>query len=140
MEFGDTTESGAPALFEKLPVFWSIAERRQQFPRFYRRMLSLRRNSEALRRGSLEWLRNSDEARVVTFLRHGKTEDVLVAINLTSRPFFGSVETESAAEFREITPDINAEKEGVTKAVSSSALPVVALDPWGFRIFRRPAR
>src|SRR6185295_2407096 len=28
MEVGDTTESGAPALFEKLPIFWAIAERR----------------------------------------------------------------------------------------------------------------
>ena len=32
MEVGDTTESGAPALFEKLPIFWSIAERRPEFP------------------------------------------------------------------------------------------------------------
>jgi cyclomaltodextrinase / maltogenic alpha-amylase / neopullulanase len=140
MEVGDTTESGAPALFEKLPIFWSIAERRQQFPRFYRRMLSLRRSSEALRRGSLEWLRNSDESSVVTFLRRGKTEDMLVAINLTSRHFSGSVETEGANEFREVTPDINAEKDGVTEVASGSALPVLALDPWGFRIFRRTAR
>jgi cyclomaltodextrinase / maltogenic alpha-amylase / neopullulanase len=140
MEVGDTTESGAPALFEKLPIFWSIAERRQQFPRFYQLMLALRKGSEALRRGPLHWLRNSDESRVVTFLRRGKIEDMLVAINLTSRPFFGSVETESASEFREVTPDINAEKDGLTKVASSSALPVLALDPWGFRIFRRPAR
>lgn len=140
MEVGDTTESGAPALFEKLPVFWPIAERRKEFPRFYQRMLSLRRASEALRRGPLEWLRNSDESRVVTFLRRGKTEDMLVAINLTSRPYFGSVEIESANEFREVTPDINAERDGVTKVASSSTLPVLALDPWGFRIFRRPAR
>jgi hypothetical protein len=32
MEAGDTTESGAPALFEKLPVFWQISERRPNFP------------------------------------------------------------------------------------------------------------
>ena len=36
MENGDTTESGAPALFEKLPIFWQIAERRPEFPRFYK--------------------------------------------------------------------------------------------------------
>jgi glycosidase len=123
-------------LFEKLPIFWPIAERRQSFPRFYRRMLSLRRGSEALRRGSLSWLRNSDESRVVSFLRSGKTEDVLVAINFSSRPFFGTVETD-AAEFREVTPDISSEKEDVKVP---SALPVLALDAWGFRIFRRSAR
>jgi glycosidase len=46
MEAGDTTESGAPALFEKLPVFWSIAERRPEFPRFYKQMAALRRASQ----------------------------------------------------------------------------------------------
>src|SRR5438105_11331240 len=69
MEVGDTTESGAPALFEKLPVFWANAERRPEFPRFYQQFAKLRKANDALRRGSLEWLRNSDEARVVTYLR-----------------------------------------------------------------------
>jgi len=32
MEVGDRTESGAPALFEKLPVFWQISERRSPLP------------------------------------------------------------------------------------------------------------
>jgi glycosidase len=120
-------------------VFWPIAERRKEFPLFYQRMLSLRRSSEALRRGSLEWLRNSDESRVVTFLRRGKTEDMLVAINLSSRPFFGSVETGSTAEFSEVTPDITSDQD-VAKSSTKSALPVIALDAYGFRIFRRPAR
>jgi glycosidase len=31
MEVGDTSESGAPALFENLQVFWPIAERRRNF-------------------------------------------------------------------------------------------------------------
>jgi glycosidase len=69
MEVGDTTESGAPALFEKLPIFWPVAERRPEFPRFYKQMMALRAASNALRRGSLEWLPNSDEARVLTFVR-----------------------------------------------------------------------
>lgn len=139
MEVGDTTESGAPALFEKLPIFWSIAERRKEFPRFYRRMLSLRRGSEALRRGSLEWRRNSDESRIVSFLRRGKTEEVLVAINFSSRPFFGNVEATNPGEFREVTPDISSEKDELN-VNNPSALPVIALDPWGFKIFRRSAR
>jgi cyclomaltodextrinase len=91
MEVGDTTESGAPALFEKLPIFWAIAERRKEFPVFYKKMMALRRSSLALRRGTLEWLRNSDESRVVSFVRRAGNEKVLVAINLSSRPFAGSV-------------------------------------------------
>src|ERR1044072_6304968 len=91
MEVGDTTESGAPALFEKLPIFWPIAERRKEFPKFYKRMMALRRGSMALRRGTLEWLKNSDESRVVTFVRVAGKEKVLVAINLSNRPFTGRV-------------------------------------------------
>jgi cyclomaltodextrinase / maltogenic alpha-amylase / neopullulanase len=95
MEVGDTTESGAPALFEKLPIFWPIAERRPEFPKFYKEMMRLRRASVALRRGTLEWVRNSDEARVVSFVRRAGNDEVLVAINLSSRPFTGSVGKES---------------------------------------------
>ena len=91
MEVGDTTESGAPALFEKLPIFWAFAERRKEFPTFYKMIMTLRRSSMALRRGTLEWVRNSDEARVVSFVRRAGNQGVLVAINFSSRPFSGSV-------------------------------------------------
>jgi cyclomaltodextrinase len=126
MEAGDTTESGAPALFEKLPVFWQIQERRPDFPKFYKAMTGLRRNSTALRRGELVWLKNSDETKVLTFLRKSANEEILVVINLTNAPFFGSVE--ASGNFEDVTP--NAEKK-------STGLPVVALDAFGFRIFRR---
>src|SRR2546430_7623714 len=95
MEAGDTTESGAPALFEKLPIFWSNAERRPEFPRFYKQMIALRKSSDAFRRGSLEWLRNSDEARVATYLRRSNDEEVLIAINFSNRPFNGSIDRKS---------------------------------------------
>jgi glycosidase len=94
MEVGDTTESGAPALFEKLPIFWPIAERRKDFPQFYAQIMAQRRASNALRRGTLEWLRNSDEARVVTFVRRAGNEAVLVAINFSNRPFTGSAQAQ----------------------------------------------
>ena len=116
MEVGDTTESGAPALFEKLPIFWSIAERRPEFPRFYKQMMAMRRDSLALRRGSVEWLRNSDEARVVTFLRRQGTEEVLIAINFSNRPFIGSVNTARPRGY---------------------GLPALSLNAWGYRIFSR---
>ena len=94
MEVGDTTESGAPALFEKLPIFWPIAERRKEFPQFYEQIMAQRRGSAALRRGTLEWVSNSDEARVVTFVRRTGNEAMLVAINFSNRPFVGSVEAQ----------------------------------------------
>jgi glycosidase len=145
MEVGDTTESGAPALFEKLPVFWPIAERRPEFPRFYKQMGALRRASDALRRGSLEWLRNSDEARVVTYLRRTATEEVLVAINLSSQPFFGSVEV-AGDGFSDVTPEVGPPLPPDAPAPAQAArkhtvgLPSVALAAWGYRIYRRASK
>jgi glycosidase len=105
-------------LFEKLPIFWAIAERRKEFPEFYKKMMALRRGSVALRRGTLEWLKNSDESRVVTFVRRAGNEEVLVAINFSSRPFFGTVEVSNGMKRVE-------------------GLPVLSLDAWGYRVFRQ---
>src|ERR1043165_10168455 len=92
MEGGHTAESGAPALFERLMIFWPIAERRPDFPRFYRQMIALRKANAALRGGELRWLRNSDESRVVTYLRRDAREEIIVAINFSTRPFVGTLE------------------------------------------------
>ncbi|MEJ7861720.1 MAG: alpha-amylase family glycosyl hydrolase [Pyrinomonadaceae bacterium] len=136
MEAGDVTESGAPALFEKLPVFWKFAERRPEFPRFYKAMIDFRKNSVALRRGDLTWLKNSDEARILTFTRKSGNEEILVAINMTNAPYFGSVE--AGGNFEEITPDTAAPPtDGKMKTKSNAALPVLALDSFGYRIFKR---
>jgi glycosidase len=149
MEIGDTTESGAPALFEKLPIFWPFVERRPEFPRFYQQMLALRAGSNALRRGSLEWLRNSDEARVLTFMRRLAGEEMLVTVNLSDRPFFGTVEVATGAAFHDETPDVGKPlppdtPEGVAaqtrKKEEVVGLPALALDSWGYRVFRRLAK
>jgi cyclomaltodextrinase len=146
MEVGDTAESGSPALFEKIPILWQIAERRPEFPRFYKQIIALRKASDALRRGDLQWLRNSDEARVVTYLRRSKDEEMLVAINFSNQPFTGFVEAGGGASFSDVTPDVSPplppdapapERAARTRPV---ALPALALDSWGFRIFRRTLR
>ena len=136
MEVGDTTESGAPALFERLPVFWEIVERRPEFPRFYRQMIALRGAHAALRQGELEWLRNSDETRVLTYARRNGGEEFLVALNFSNRPFAGIVEA-SGAGFAEVTPRVGGE--GQAEARRAVGLPALALDAWEFRIFRRTA-
>jgi cyclomaltodextrinase len=129
MEVGDDTESTAPALFEKLPVFWAIAERRPEVPRFYHWMIPLRHAHAALRQGKTTWVRNSDEDRVLTYVRSDSTEEILVAINLSNRPFRGTVEVMGEG-FTELTPT------GETPA--PAALPALFLDAWGVRVFRRP--
>jgi cyclomaltodextrinase len=140
MEAGDTTESGAPALFEKLPIFWQSSERRPEFPRFYKEMIALRKNSIALRRGDLTWLKNSDENRVLTFTRRAGSEEILVAINLSNTPFFGSIEANG--NYEEITPNIGApmppdDDKIKSKPQSKIGLPALGLDAFGFRIFKK---
>ena len=126
MEAGDTTESGAPALFEKRPIFWQFAERRPEMVKFYPAMIALRKSSNALRRGELRWLRNSDEARVLTFARRAGTEEIIVAINMSSTPFVGTVE--ASGSFEDVTPNASERP---------AALPAISLEGHGFRIFRR---
>jgi len=140
MEAGDTAESGAPALFERLPIFWQFAERRPEFPRFYRSMIALRRSSAALRRGDVRWVRNSDENRVLTFARRSGAEELLIAVNMSSAPFMGTVET--SGSFEEITPNIGQplppdDERKSAAAAKSVGLPALSLDGFGFRVFRR---
>jgi glycosidase len=140
MENGDTTESGYPALFEKMPIFWQTEVRRPEFPRFYKAMIELRKNSIALRRGDLMWLKNSDENRVITFTRKSGNEEILAAINLSNAPFFGAIEL--SGNYEEITPNIDApmppdDDKLKAKSQTNVGLPALSLDSFGFRIFRR---
>jgi glycosidase len=133
MEVGDTAESGAPALFERIPIFWHIRERRPQFEHFYKQIIALRRGHPALSRGEIEWLHNGDERRVVTFLRRGGNEELLVAINFSNLAFSGAVEVKDAGSFADITPRAQV----ASSAAAGVRLPSVTLAPWGYRIFHR---
>jgi glycosidase len=122
MEVGDTTESGGPALFEPLKVFWPIAERRPEFRGFYERIITLRKQHPALRTGQLEWLDNSGPSSVLTFLRRDEGEDLFFAVNLSNRPFVGTV-TGAGAAFVPLGPQ-------------TTPLPTLQLDAWAWRIYR----
>ncbi len=131
MEVGDTTESGTPALFYDLPVFWLISEHRPEFPRFYRDMIALRKSHPALQQGETEWLRNSLPDSLVTFLRRGAEEEYLVAVNLSNRPVTGTVEGLSGS-FVDVTPAV-----APGPRPSKLELPALSLGAWEFRILKR---
>ena len=109
-EVGDTTESGPPALFERVPVYWGSGARRPSLYGFYQQLIRLRRSHSALRQGELEWTLNSDAGRVVSFLRRGNNQEFLVTVNCSNRTFQGHVD--------------------------GSPLPV-SLKPWGARVTER---
>jgi glycosidase len=135
MEVGDAAESASPALFERLPIYWDSGALRAWFTPFYASLIELRRAHAALTTGTVEWLHNSDEARVLTFLRRAPDETLLVAVNLSNRPFSGQVQVVQG-EFRDITPQAQ-----LVASVSKSASlpPAIDLPAWGFRIYRSRA-
>lgn len=138
MEVGDATESGAPLLFEKVPVAWSTTSRRPQFPLFYDALIALRRSHPALTSGSVEWIPNSDERRIVTFTRSSGDETMLIAINLTSQPFDGAVRTDSRgfSEIEDAALSPKAQASAPYRAANET-LPKLSLGAWEFRVFRK---
>jgi glycosidase len=132
MEVGDTTESAAPALFEKLPVFWATAELRPEFPPFFQQIIAMRKAHPALRDGEVQWLHNSDESRVLTYARRDADETLVVAINLSSTPFVGSV-VGVGGHFEDITP---ADGVSAVAAAETASLPSLNLGAWQHRVYR----
>ena len=140
MEVGDTTESGAPALFERMPIFWPTAERRPHFPRIYRDLIALRRKHPAFREGELVWLDNSDAERVISFARRGESETFVVAINVTNRPWTGTLEIAGGGTYTDVTPDLRPVADPTEAPADApsreESLPALSLSAWEFRILR----
>ena len=84
---------------------------------------------------------SSAPTRVVSFVRRDAGEDVLVAVNLSSQPWAGTVEPPAGAPFVEITPAVPLPQQpggaSPDRTARTVELPALALDAWGFRLFRR---
>jgi cyclomaltodextrinase len=129
MEVGDATESGDPALFAKLPIFWS-PKNRPPLRQIYRDLIRLRKDCAAFRTGRVLWLHNSNEDSLVTFKRAGESNEFVVVINLSNRPTQGRVEVENGEYF---TPVRIA---GVAPTPNQD-FPLVHLGGFDWRIYRR---
>ncbi len=127
MEAGDATESGDPALFEKMPVFWHPKER-PPIREIYRGMLKLRSQYAPFRNERVIWLHNSDEADVVTLMRLDDKDEFVVVINFSNRPLLAKVEVLNSQQFKPITP-------GVTE--TPGGFPLFALKGFEYRIYHR---
>jgi cyclomaltodextrinase / maltogenic alpha-amylase / neopullulanase len=139
MEVGDTTESTAPALFERAPIAWAMAERRPQVTPYYQALAALRRAHPAFTRGAVRWLHNDDEQRVLSYERAGSGETLVVVVNLSSQNYAGIVEA-VPGEYREITPASRVTAAApATKETDrrTATLPAVFLAPWEFRVFSK---
>jgi cyclomaltodextrinase / maltogenic alpha-amylase / neopullulanase len=129
MEVGDATESGAPALFDKLPIFWDPKER-PPLRNIYRDLAKLRKQSPAFRNSRLVWLKNGDEKNVVTFLREDEREQFVVVINLSNRPANAGVEISNSSEYQAV-------KIAGMSGAPASDFPSLHLGSFEWRIYRR---
>jgi glycosidase len=98
MEVGDATESGDPALFDKLPIFWHPKER-PPLCEIYRSLIQIRKQFAPFRNNRVVWLRNSDEPSLVTIMRLDDNDEFVVVINFSNRPVSGRVEVQNSGQF-----------------------------------------
>ncbi len=99
MEVGDATESGDPALFEKLPIYWHPKER-PELGGIYHDLIKLRRQSPAFHNDLVIWLKNTDEKSVITFMREDEGEQYVVAINFSNHPASAGIEVSNPTDFQ----------------------------------------
>jgi glycosidase len=131
MEVGDATESGAPALFEKLPVYWEPKER-PPLRRIYSDLIQLRKQHAAFTNDRVVWLKNSQPSDLVTFMRSDEQSEFLVVINLSNRPVTASVEVGNAGEFNPI------DLAGMDDT-AREGFPRLVLDGFAWRLYQRSA-
>lgn len=129
MEVGDATESGDPALFDKLTIFWH-PKGRPQMRSIYHDLIQLRKKNPAFCSDNVEWLHNSDENDLVTFLRSDSKDEFLVIINFSNRPVSGRVDLKNSAGFNEV-------KITGTDDFNGASLPTFHLKGFGWHIYHR---
>ena len=129
MEVGDATESGDPALFDKLNIFWHPKER-PPLASIYHDLIELRKKYPAFTAGKLTWVGNFDESRVVSFLRQDDNDEFLVVINFSNRPLAGSLNLSNASGFSPV-------KISGMPEVADGELPRFHLDGFEWRIHHR---
>ncbi len=129
MEVGDATESGDPALFDKLPIVWAPRER-PPLREIYRSLIRLRKKNPAFTNNRVIWLHNSDENDLVTLMRSDKNDEFVVVINFSNRPITGSVKLENGPDYQPVKIS------GLPDAHDSS-LPLFHLNGFEWRIYHR---
>jgi glycosidase len=131
MEVGDTSASGDPALFEKVPIAW---QSRSDPPvsDTYRDLIKLRKQYPAFRSENVEWVQNTDSADMTTYLRADGTDEFLVAINFSKHPIHGTVDVRRSEDFLPV-------KIAGIENSDSSSLSDLHLNAFEWRIYHRGA-
>ncbi len=130
MEVGDTTESSGASLFDKQTISWQPGEH-PELGRVYHDLIELRHQYTAFSDSRVDWLHNSDESRLVTFLRRDEKGELLVVINFSKMPLTGQVDLKNADDFTPLKISGQSDSD-------VSPLPVLRLNGFEWRIYHRP--
>jgi cyclomaltodextrinase / maltogenic alpha-amylase / neopullulanase len=131
MEAGDTTPSDGGALFDKRTISWKSKDH-PELCRTYRDLVQLRHQYPALCNSRVDWLHNSDETNLVTFLRADNKDELLVVINFSDRPLTGEVSLKDVDDFVPVTIS------GL-RNTPGGPLPTIQLNQYEWRVYHRPA-
>jgi len=129
MEVGDKAESAGGALFNQQSISWHSKEH-QELRSTYHDLIELRHQYAALCNPDVEWLHNSDETNLVTFLRRDDKDELLVIINFSKLPLKGSIDLKNADGFVPV-------KISGRQNSDDTPLPIVHLHGFEWRIYHR---
>lgn len=129
MEAGDTTASSGDALFDKRNISLQSSER-PELRGTYHDLIQLRHEYAALRTSHVDWLHNSDETNLVTFLRADDKDELLVVVNFSKHPLTGKVDLKNVDGFVPL-------KISGVQGFQSAPLPTCQLNGFEWRIYHR---
>jgi glycosidase len=129
MEVGDTAASDGGALFGKRNILWNTNDH-PELRGIYHNLIQLRQQYAALRNSRVDWLHNSDETNLVTFLRADDKDELLVVINFSDHPITGKVDLKNVDGFLPV------EISGV-QSFEGGPLPMSHLNGYEWRIYHR---
>jgi glycosidase len=132
MEGGDTTPSSGGALFDKRNISWRSKEH-PKLRSIYHDLIQLRHQYAAFCNSRVDWLHNSDETNLVTFLRTDDKDELLVAINFSNRPITGKVALKNVDGFVPL-------KISGVKSSPGDPLPVIQLGQYEWRIYHHVSK
>jgi len=132
MEVGDTNRSDGEALFDKRNIAW-VSKAHPELRAFYHDLIQLRHQYAAFRNSEVDWLHNSDENRVITFLRADDKDELLVIINFSDRPLASRVDLKNVDGFVPL-------KFSGARSAYGGPLPAFQLDRYEWRIYHRVSK
>jgi glycosidase len=98
MEIGDANSTDGDALFKKLNISWD-SPNHPELRAVYHDLIQMRHEYPVFSNSSVDWVHNSDESRLLTFVRADGRDEILVVINFSSEPFSGKVDLKNADGF-----------------------------------------